>query len=37
MEESDVSAIDYGQVPDLIFYTATTIKTVSYKDKDGNE
>lgn len=37
MEESDVSVIDYGQVPDLIFYTATTIKTVSYKDKDGNE
>ena len=36
-EESDVSAIDYGQVPDLIFYTATTKKNVSYKDKDGIE
>ena len=35
LEESDVSAIDYGQVPDLIFYTPDMTKTVSYESKEG--
>lgn len=36
-EESDVSAIDYGQVPDLIFYTPDMTKTVSYEGKEGTQ
>ena len=36
-EENDVSAIDYGQVPDLIFYTSDMTTISSYVDAEGNK
>lgn len=36
-EENDASAIDYGQVPDLIFYTSDMTTISSYVDAEGNK